>query len=103
MIAFSPIASLFIYCYFAKLATESFLKMTDCLYECNWFELPTKLEKYFPFMIQSAQKPIYYHGFGIIILNLETFTKVSQDFEYFFSIFIHFQSFSLSRPRSLIT
>lgn len=31
-------------------------------------------------MIGNAQRPIFYHGFGFIILDLETFAKVSLTF-----------------------
>lgn len=51
--------------------------MADCLYEANWQELPPELQKNFILMIQNAQRPCFYHGFGMAILNLETFTKVS--------------------------
>lgn len=69
--------TLFFYCYFAVSATNSFLRMADCLYECNWYEVPVDLQKAFIVMIQNIHQPIYYHGFGIVFLNLETFTKVS--------------------------
>lgn len=70
--------NLFFYCYFAKLATESFLKMGDSLYESNWTELPFELQKYLIVMIGNMQLPMYYHGFGVAVLNLETFTSVSK-------------------------
>lgn len=69
---------LFGYCYFGKMATESYLKMADCLYGLNWHELDLKYQKYFVIMMANAQRPIYYHGFGVAILNLETFLKVSE-------------------------
>lgn len=70
------IANLFIYCYFGKMAIESYAKMADCLFECNWHELSPDLQKYLVIMIANAQKPTYYHGFELAVLNLETFTKV---------------------------
>lgn len=70
--------SLFLYCFFGKLATESFAKMADCLYESNWQILNVKCQKYFVLMIENAQQPLYYQGFGIAVMNLETFTKVSE-------------------------
>ncbi|XP_031626227.1 uncharacterized protein LOC116342669 [Contarinia nasturtii] len=70
------IGNLFLYCHFGKLASNSYEKMTDCLYnDCNWMSLPNDLKKNILFMIQMSQKPIFYHGFGILELNLETFTK----------------------------
>lgn len=71
------ILSLFLYCFFGKLATESYAKMADCLYESNWQILNVKCQKYFVLMIENAQEPLYYQGFGIAVMNLETFTKVS--------------------------
>lgn len=68
---------LFIYCYFGKMATESYTIMADTLFECNWHELNPKLQKYFVIMIAYAQEPMYYHGFGVVVLNLETFTSVN--------------------------
>lgn len=66
-----------LYCYFGKVATDSFGLMAYALYECNWYELPLNLQKYFILMIQNAQKPIFYTGSGLAILDMETFTKVS--------------------------
>lgn len=71
------ITNMFLCCYFGKLATESFEKMPDCLYESNWHERSIKLQKYFNLMIQNMQTPLFYHGFNVAVLNLETFTKVS--------------------------
>lgn len=68
--------NLYLYCYFGKSATDSFKGMADCLYECQWQALPVNLQKYLILMIESAQKPIFYHGFGMAVLDLETFCKV---------------------------
>lgn len=51
--------------------------MSDCVFEMNWPELPNGLQKYIILMIENMQKPLYYHGFGIVNLDLETFAKVS--------------------------
>ncbi|XP_055305867.1 odorant receptor 82a-like [Sitodiplosis mosellana] len=67
--------NLFLYCYYGKLATESFLSMGDCLYESNWQDLPIQLQQHLRFMINYMQLPIYYRGWNLKIatLNLETF------------------------------
>lgn len=67
---------MFLFCYFGKFATDNFEQMANSLYEFNWQKLPINLEKNFIIMIENAQKPIHYHGFNVVILNLETFTKV---------------------------
>lgn len=68
--------SLYLFCYFGKLTTESFENMSDCTYNSNWQQLDIDLKKYVIFMITNAQQPFRYHGYGMLILNLETFTKV---------------------------
>lgn len=70
-------SNLFVYCYFGKVATESYQQMADCLYECNWWELPVNLQKYTLLMNMNMQRLLYYHGFEVAVLNLETFSKVS--------------------------
>lgn len=70
--------SLFIYCFCGKLATESFEKMAQCLYEANWHNTSVILQKYIIIMMSNTQQPLYYDGFGIVILNLKTFTSVSK-------------------------
>lgn len=69
-------SNLFIDCFFGKLATESFLEMADCLFESDWQSLSIEFQKYFILMISNAQIPLYYHGFGLAVLNLETFSNV---------------------------
>lgn len=71
------ISILFIYCFFGKLATESFLEMSYSLYNANWYEFPIVMQKDIILMMANMQKPIYYHGFNMAILNLETFLKVN--------------------------
>lgn len=69
-------SNLYFCCFFGKLASESFEKMSDCLYESKWQELSIDLKKHLLFMITNAQRRHYYHGFGIAVLNLDTFCKV---------------------------
>lgn len=69
--------SMFIYCYFGKLATESFEKMSDCVYDLDWYKLSLSLQKYVVIMIANMQKTLYYHGFEVVVLNLNTFLRVS--------------------------
>ena len=80
----TAIFNLFLYCYFGKMATESYEKIPNCFYECNWFDLPPKLQKYFVIMIGNAQRPMYYNGFGIFKMNLETFNKIRKK-NYFYA------------------
>lgn len=69
--------TLFLYCYYGKCANEYSAAFADILYESNWILLSNDLQKTFILMIAHAQKPLSYHGFNIIDLNLETFRKVN--------------------------
>lgn len=68
---------MFLYCYFGRMATESFMDMTDCLFESNWLNLSVDLQKFFILMIGNARRPMFYNGSRIATVNLETFTAVS--------------------------
>lgn len=69
------LTNLLVFCFFGKMATESFEEISNSLYESIWQALDVKLQKYFIVIIGNMQIPIYYHGFGVIILNLDTFSK----------------------------
>lgn len=66
----------FSYCYFGKMTTDAYASMPDRLFESNWQQLSINLQKYVILMIGNMHKPLFYHGYGILILNLETFRDV---------------------------
>lgn len=70
-------AIIFLYCFFGKMAHDSFEQMSDCLYECDWHVFSYDVKRHILFMITNIQRPLYYHGFGVAILELETFVKVN--------------------------
>lgn len=74
---FFGLSTIFVYCLYGKIATQSFADMADCLYEFNWQTLPIGLQKYVILMMQNAQRPLHYHGSKLAVLNLETFCQVS--------------------------
>lgn len=59
------------------MAHDSFEQMSDCLYECDWHVFSYDVKRHILFMITNIQRPLYYHGFGVAILELETFVKVN--------------------------
>lgn len=69
--------SLFLFCFFGKMATESYEKMSISLFECDWQNFSIDLQKYLLLMIGNSQRPLYFHGFWVITLDLETYSKVS--------------------------
>lgn len=68
---------LFLLCFFGKIATDSFAEMGDIFYGADWQNLSPALQRYFVVIIANAQQPLYYDGFGVAILNLEMFQRVS--------------------------
>lgn len=76
MAAFIAMSILFFYCYCGKYATEQFDKICDSVYELNWNVLPPKLQKFIIIIIANTQRPLLYHGFYIINLDLSTFVQV---------------------------
>ena len=77
MASLVALAILLLYCYIGTMASESVANMADCLYEIDWHKFPIKLQKYMVLMIQNARRPLYFRGYGMITLNLETFREVS--------------------------
>lgn len=73
------VLKLYIYCYYGKCATDNYAAFAHCLYEMNWMILPIDLQKSLILLIAHAQKPISYHGYNIVDLNLNTFTRVRSD------------------------
>lgn len=66
----------FTYCLYGDKTTSNYEGLAEDLYEKNWYELPNQIKKYFLIMIMSAQKPVYYHGMHLTVLELTVFTKV---------------------------
>lgn len=70
------VSNILLFCFFGKLATENFSRMVNNLFDSDWPNLPVKLQKSFILMIGNAQRPFYFHGLGLIVLNLESFASV---------------------------
>lgn len=81
------VANLFLFCFYGKKTTDSYRNIADCLYDCNWHEMPIDQQKYIIMMIMNAQIPLHYHGSRIVIMDLETFVKVRNTFNRIFSVF----------------
>lgn len=74
--AMSSGSIMFLYCYYGEMATESFIKIADGMYESNWQLLQPTMQKYTIPIIRNAQRPLFYHGFNMVDLCLNTFTRV---------------------------
>lgn len=82
-------SNLFLYCYYGKLSTDSYLAFNQSVYESNWYLLPTKIQKSIVHIIGNAQSPVFYHGSHIVNLNLETFLAVSKKLTLFISVVLN--------------
>lgn len=80
---FTCSSSPFVYCYFGKNSTDCYANMADRLYEINWQHIPIDLQKYFILIIGNMQRPLFYHGFQIFVVNLETFQQVRKKISLF--------------------
>lgn len=67
---------LFFFCYYGKIATDSYAAYGDCVYNMDWIDYPNDLKRYMILIISDAQIPRRYHGFGMAYCNLQTFSKV---------------------------
>lgn len=83
MVLLAGVSSLFVFCFFGKMATESFEGIAECISNASWQNLSLDLQKDLVFIIANAQRPLAYHGFHVAYLNLETFTKVIKNEKYY--------------------
>lgn len=50
--------------------------MAEAVGELNWYRLPIRLQKHLIIVIGNMQAPLHYDGFGVVFLNLDTFSRV---------------------------
>lgn len=74
---------IFLYCLFGRLATDQFDELSNYLFDSDWPNLPVKLQKYYILMLANVQQPHYFDGFGVLVLDLETFRKVREPWRLF--------------------
>lgn len=78
IIAMVNILWIYLHCLLGKLVTNRFDQLPCELFKSQWCELPIGLQKYFILLLANTQKPLFFHGFKVYVLNLETFTSVSR-------------------------
>lgn len=72
----TTIAMVHLQCLLGKMVTEQFAQMPNHLFHLKWYTLPNELQKYFILMLANTQQPVFFDGFGMFVLNLETFSTV---------------------------
>lgn len=68
---------MFLHCFLGKMVTDRYDELSNDLYQSKWYNLPVELQKYFILMLANTQKPLFFDGLGIYVLDLETFASVS--------------------------
>lgn len=53
------------------------LKLTDAIYESEWYNCDEKIKKCIYFIIMRAQRKLFFTAGGLVVINRETFTQVS--------------------------
>lgn len=76
---------LFVFCYFGEKVTGAFDKLSDCIYQTDWYRFPVELRKYVVIMLLFAQKPVYMLAFKKFQCTLRTFEQVNSH-KYWFEI-----------------
>lgn len=73
------VTNLYLYCYAGATVTINFSKYSKTIFQRDWYLMSVGLQKYLILMIRSAHRPLVFTGYGILKLDLETFTSVGAD------------------------
>lgn len=77
-VATTNILWIYLHCYLGKSVTERYDALPDHLFHSRWYSLPIELQMYFILLLVNTQEPLYFHGLGMYILNMGTFSAVSR-------------------------
>lgn len=81
-IMLSETALNFLFCFLSERITAALSKIGFAFYESLWLHLPTRQQKLLALTIARSQQDFYYEGLGIVYCSLETFGRVSCDWNY---------------------
>lgn len=84
------ISGMYIYSYFATKVTSQIQIIGDKMYETNWNRFPLEFQPFLQPIIIRSQRPLYFHGYGLINCDMATFAKVKTFQKYFSSLNQHF-------------
>lgn len=59
------------------MSSDCLAEIADLFYSFEWYNQNIKIQKCVVMLIANAQRPRHFHGFGVILLTLDTFTNVS--------------------------
>lgn len=70
------IAGMYVYSFFATKITTQIQTIGERMYETEWNCFPAKFQLFVQLTINRSQRPLYFHGFGLILCDMATFAKV---------------------------
>lgn len=70
------IACVYVYGDFATKVTSQIQAIGDEMYDKNWNSYPLEFQRFVQLIIIRSQRPLYFHGFGIINCDMVRILKV---------------------------
>lgn len=77
ILIFWSLVANFLFCEFGESVTSQCNELNDALCQCEWYLFPIDLQRMFPIIMLTAQKPNILKGFGGVSLTREAFKNVS--------------------------
>lgn len=84
---FVSLGMVFISCELAGRLSNKFEEICSDFEQINWYLFPLEMQKFLPFVLENAQKPVDFECFGSIPCDRETFKRVG-----WYTIFDNFLS-----------
>lgn len=69
---------IFSLCELGETVTNQYEKLSDELYQCDWYSFPIEMQQMFVTFMSCTQQPVFIHGYGDTLTQCtrETFKKV---------------------------
>lgn len=65
-----------LYCVVGDYLKSQMEEVGHCIYQCTWYNLPTKLMKNVCFILMRSQSPSQLQAGNFIVVNLETYMSI---------------------------
>lgn len=72
-----PFIILFALFYIAQTLHSNLLELNDEIYQSKWYRYPDNVKQCMRLMLRQSQRPVYLSVYGAILLDLESFLRVS--------------------------
>lgn len=72
----SSIVYVLLLCELGEMVSNAYEKVDQQLFNCNWYQFPTEMQRMLVTAIANIQQPVTIRGYGNIICNRDTLKKV---------------------------